>query len=231
MKTILEEDKDYICDIQAPCFQMLSEEEMNLVQHSKTQVHFRKGDMLTKQGTFASYILFVISGIVKQYVESDNNKSYNLKIIRSGEFVGLSSVFSNNKYSYSTVALTECKAFLVEKDSMEHLIRKNGNFGFNIINRYYTQNAELFETLRNVLFKQMNGRLADTLLYLDSIKGANPEIFQILSRKEIADFAGISTESAVKLLKSWETEKLIELKEKDIIVLDKIRLDKIRQIG
>ncbi len=32
MKTILETDQDFICDIQAPCFQMLSADEIVLVK-------------------------------------------------------------------------------------------------------------------------------------------------------------------------------------------------------
>jgi CRP/FNR family transcriptional regulator len=56
----------------------------------------------------------------------------------------------------------------------------------------------------------MNGRISETLLYLDSIKESHPDIFLLLSRKDIADFAAISTESAVKLLKNFEKEGLIE---------------------
>ena len=66
----------------------------------------------------------------------------------------------------------------------------------------------------------MNGRLAGTLLYLNSLKENQPNIFQLLTRKELADFAGISTESTVKLLKTFEKEGLIRLQEKDIIILD-----------
>ena len=69
------------------------------------------------------------------------------------------------------------------------------------------------------MYKQMNGRLADTLLYIDSLKTEKAEIFQLLSRKDLADFAGISTESAVKLLKTFEKDGLIELHEKDIKLL------------
>ena len=87
MKTILETDNGFICDIQAPCFQMLSFEEVELVRASKTQVLFRKGDNLTKQGAFASYVLFIISGLVRQYIEGDSTKNYNLRIIKPGEFV------------------------------------------------------------------------------------------------------------------------------------------------
>jgi CRP/FNR family transcriptional regulator len=231
MKPILETDKEFICDIDAPCFQMLSPEEADLVRASRTQVLFRKGDNLTKQGAFASYALFVIKGLAKQYIEGDGTKNYNLRIIQPGEFVGLSAVFTKNTFNYSSVAITDCQVFLVEKIAIAAVIQQNGEFGFNMIRRYCGQNANLFDTLRTVLFKQMNGRIADTLLYIDSLKAANHDIFQLLSRKDIADFAGISTESAVKLLKSFEKDGLIELNEKDIVLLNYLELQEISRKG
>ena len=220
MKTILETDQDFICDIQAPCFQMLSPEEVELVRGSKTQILFRKGDNLTKQGAFASYVLFIISGLARQYVEGDSNKNYNLRIIKPGEFVGLSAVFTKNTFNYSSIAITDCQVFLVEKDAIAKVVKQNGIFAFTMITRYCEQNANLFDTLRTVMYKQMNGRIAETLLYIDGFKTENPTIFQLLSRKDIADFAGISTESAVKLLKSFEKDGVIELNEKDIQVVN-----------
>ncbi len=220
MKTIVETDSDFICDIQAPCFQMLSSDEVELVRASKTQVLFRKGDNLTKQGAYASYVLFIIKGLAKQYVEGDGIKNYNLRIIKPGEFVGLSSVFTKNRFNYSSIALTDCQVLLVENDVIEKVVKQNGMFGFNIIKRYCEQNSNLFDTVRTIIYKQMNGRMADTLLYIDNFKAENPEIFQLLSRKDIADFAGISTESAVKLLKSFEKDGLIKLNEKDIQILN-----------
>ena len=231
MRTILEIDNDFICDIQAPCFQMLMPEEVDLVRGSKTQVLFRKGDILTKQGAFTSYVLFIISGLVKQYIEGDNNKSHNLRIIRPGEFVGLSAVFTKNTFQYSSVALTDCQVFLIEKEAVVKVIKQNGMFGFTMITRYCQQNADLFDSLRMVLYKQMNGRISDTLLYIDSLKAENPEIFQLLSRKDMADFAGISTESAVKLLKSFEKDGLIELNEKDILIINHDGLREISRKG
>jgi CRP/FNR family transcriptional regulator len=231
MKTILETDKEYICDIHAPCFQMLTSKELELIRASKTQVLFRKGDSLTKQGTFASYILFVINGICKQYIEGYGSKSFNMRIVQPGEFVGLSAVFTKNIFNYSTVALTDCYAFLIEKDVIAKVIQKNGLFGLNIIKRYCEQNSNLFSTLQNVLYKQMNGRISETLLYLDSIRESHPDIFQLLSRKDIADFAAISTESAVKLLKSFEKDGLIELQDKDVIIRDKKALEDISKRG
>jgi CRP/FNR family transcriptional regulator len=231
MKTILEVDSDFICDIQAPCFQMLSSEEIAIVRASKTQILFRKGDTLTKQGTFTSYVLFVIKGLAKQYIEGEVNKSYNLRVIQPGEFIGLSSVFSKGVFNYSSVAITDCQVFLIEKEAIAKVVKQNGVFGFDIINRYYEHNINLFNSLHNVLYKQMNGRLADRLLYIDGLKVDHPEIFNLLSRKDLADFAGISTESCVKLLKIFEKDGLIELKEKDIKITNPRELLEISKKG
>ncbi len=231
MKTILETDNDFICDIQAPCFQMLTSEEVELVRGSKTQVLFRKGDHLTKQGAFASYVLFIISGIARQYIEGDANKTHNLRIIKPGEFVGLSAVFTKHTFNYSSISLTDCQVFLIEKDAIATVVKQNGLFGFTMIKRYCEQNANLVDTLRTVLYKQMNGRIAEILLYIEGCKKDNPHIFQLLSRKDLADFAGISTESAVKLLKSFEKDGLIELNEKDIEIVDPNGLAEISKKG
>jgi CRP-like cAMP-binding protein len=231
MKTILETDSDFICDIQAPCFQMLVPEEAEVVRASKTQVLFRKDDNLTKQGAFASYVLFIISGYAKQYLEGDSSRSYNLRIIKPGDFVGLSSVFSGNTFTYSSVAITDCQVFLIEKDAIAKVAKENGKFGFQIIKRYCEQNTNLLGTINSLINKQMNGRLAETLLYIDAIKKSKQEIFQLLSRKDLADFAGISTESTVKILKSFEKDGLIELHEKDIRVIKYDTLDEISRKG
>jgi CRP-like cAMP-binding protein len=231
MKPILETDRDFICDIQAPCFQMLTPAEVELVSASKTQVLFRKGDNLTKQGAFASYVLFNMKGLAKQYLEGETSSRYNLRIIKPGEFIGLSAVFSRNTFNYSSVALTDCQVFLIEKETIAKVVKQNGMFAFTIIKRYCEQNADLFNTVQNLNYKQMNGRLADTLLYLDNLKGENAEIFQLLSRKDLAEFTGISTESAIKLLKNFEKDGLIGLDEKNIIIMNREALLQISKRG
>ncbi len=231
MKTLKENDINFICELNAPCFQALSPDEVQLVKSSRTQVQFRKGDNLTKQGTFASYVMFMVNGLAIQYVESDLTKNYNLRIIQPGEFIGLSSVFSANTFSYSSIAITDCHVFLVEKTAIAQIISSNGIFGLSLIKRYSEQNVNLYDIIRKVLYKQMNGRMAEALLYINNIKPKYPDIFQILTRKDLADFAGISTESAVKLLKSLEKDNILELNGKDINILDELKLTEICKRG
>lgn len=232
MKIISEDHIDFICDINAPCFQALSPDETELFKGSKTQVQFRKGDNLTKQGAFASYVLFMAKGLAIQYIEGDNNKSFNLRVIQPGEFIGLASLFSTtNTFNYSSVAISDCQVFLVEKEAVMKVIEQNGKFGVSLIRRYTEQNISMFDALRTVLYKQMMGRVADTLLYIDDLIQNYPDVFTLLTRKNLADFAGITTENAVKMLKTLDKEKVIKLKGKDIVLLDKAYLQELSKKG
>lgn len=231
MRTISESDREYICDIEATCFQLLQPEEAAFIRSSKTQILFRKGDNLTKQGAFASYVLYVLTGWARQYLEGDMGKSFNLRITGPGEFVGLPAVFGINTFQCSSVALADCQAILIDKEAIVKLFRANGEFSMALSRRFAWENSELVTTLQKVLYKQMNGRLAETLLYIDNIRNAFPEIFQLLSRKDLADFTGITTESAIKLLKNFEKDGLIRLEEKDIRLVDRMLLQEISRKG
>lgn len=231
MKIIPETDTRLICDIEAPCFKLLTPEEAKLINGSKTQVIYRKGDHLTKQGTFGSYVLFIAKGLVRQYIEDDSSRDFNLRLIPPGEFVGLSVIFGGNTFNYSSVAITECLVYLIEKDALANILQHNGQFSFNLIQRYVEQNDILINSLRHVIFKQMNGRMADILLYIESVRHENEKVFHLLSRKDIADFAAVSTESAVKVLKSFERDGTILLEEKNIRILDPEKLREISRRG
>lgn len=65
----------------------------------------------------------MIKGIAKQYIEGEGSRSFNLRIIQPGEFVGLSTVFTKNTFSYSSVALTDCQVFLIEKEAIVTVVK------------------------------------------------------------------------------------------------------------
>ncbi len=231
MKTLSEKDKEFVCDIHAPCFQSLSPGEMEIIQESRTQVLFRKGENLTKQGAFASYVLFIIDGLVKQYIEGSTNRNLNLSLLQAGDLAGLSVVFDQQVFNYSTQALKDTQVYLINKPALDKIVKNNGMFAHGIIKRYCDQNNLLLNIIRNNTYKQMNGRLADTLLYLSDGKFGRENVFSLLSRKDIADFSGISVESTVKLLKTYEKDGLLQLEDKNIRILNHQALQEISRRG
>ena len=77
----------------------------------------------------------------------------------------------------------------------------------------------------------MRGKLASALLYLSSEEFLEEDVFQYLTRQDIADFASITIESAVKFIKEFEKEGILKLMGKDLKITDKHMLEEIARRG
>ncbi len=206
------------CKIGSNCFKKLVQGELEFINARKKQIIYTKGENICKQGAYASSVLYISSGLVKLYLENSNRKITNVQILKSSDFIGLSSIYGENIYNYSVIALKDTNICLIEKDALKELLEKNGSFASSLISRYCKNETYLFDKLRSISYKQMNGRLADVLLYLSSDKLSNENVFNYINRKDIADFACISKESTVKLLTEFKNEGIIDVKGKDIVI-------------
>ena len=219
------------CTKNSKCFKQLIPSELEFINENKTQVLYRKGENVCKQGAFASYVLYISDGLVRLYLESPNNKNINIKILKTSEFIGLSSIYGDNIYNYSAVALEDSNICLIEKESFRKLLNNNGNFSSEIIQWYCNNEKQLFNKIKSLGHKQMHGRLADTLLYLSDENFDQLNLFSTLTRKDIADFASISTESAVRLLTELKNDGVIDLEGRMIKILDRKHLIEISKRG
>jgi len=219
------------CTNSSKCFKKLIPSELEFINHNKTQIHYKKGENICKQAAFASYVLFISDGLVKIYLESPGNKNINVKISRTTEFIGLSAIFGDNIYNYSAIALKDSTICLIGKDSFKKLLIDNGQFASEIIKWYCNKEKQLFEIIKSLGNKQMHGRLADTLLYLCSENFESDNVFSVISRKDIAEFACISTESTVRLLTELKNDKIIDVNGKKIEILNKKLLEEISWRG
>jgi len=77
----------------------------------------------------------------------------------------------------------------------------------------------------------LHGRLADTLLYLSNEDFGIENVFQFLTRKDLAELSAMSTEGAVRILSEFDKDGIFELKGKDIKILDLKKLLKISKAG
>ena len=77
----------------------------------------------------------------------------------------------------------------------------------------------------------MPGRIADVLLYLkDKVYESNP--FQTtLSRQDLADMSGMSKESAIRILREFKDEGIIQVNGNEFEILNLEHLIKISQTG
>jgi CRP/FNR family transcriptional regulator len=192
---------------------------------SKTQITYLRGETIFKQGAFAPYILYVVRGLIKVYLQTGFEKQINLSLAKTGDFLAFSSIFGENIHTYSAQALKDSVICMIEKESLKTILLQNPEFALEVTSKNYRNERHLLEIIKNISYKQMRGKLASGLLYLSHEEFLKEDVFQYLTRQEIADFASISTESAIKFLKEFEKEKMIILKRRGIEITDRKKLE------
>ena len=206
-------------------------EELEILQQNKTRITYLKGENIFKQGAFAPYVLYVVSGLVKVYLQTGYDKQINVSLAHSGDFLAFSSIFGENIHTYSSQAIKDSEICMIEKESLKETLLKYPDFALQITSKNYRNERHLLEIIKNVSYKQMRGKLASSLLYLSQDEFLEEDIFNYLTRQDIADFASVSTESAIKFLKEFEKEKILKLKGKEIKILDYRQLETISKNG
>lgn len=213
------------------CFQSLGLEDLQIINENKTQLTFFKGETIFKQGAFSPHVLFVNEGLVRIYLQTDKNKQVNIRIAKQGDFMAFSSIFRKNTYLYSAVSLKDSTICMIDKEALKKLLLKNPDFAMQINSKNCYNESRYIDIIQNVSYKQMRGKLASALIYLSSDEFKDEDVYEYLTRQNIADFASISVESAVKFIKEFEKEGIIGLHGKRITIQNKKTLEEINMRG
>ncbi len=213
------------------CFNFLSVEEKKFIDENSVEVNFGTGEIICKQGTFATHVLFVSSGLLKVYMK-DNNDELVIKIIPQGSLAGLNSLFSGqNTFMYSIKTYVPASIKLIDINVFRKIISKNATFASEIIGILNSNIIQTYGRLFSLTKRQSYGRLADVLLCLSDRIFKSKEFSLQLSRKEIAELCGMTTENVIRMLKRLKEEDLIKIEGKNFTINNYNQLKKIRDLG
>jgi len=213
------------------CFELLTPEEKELLNARSVLVTYKKGEMVCKQGSFASHIMYLEKGLVKIYLEG-NPKDLILTITPQKNLMGLQSLYEgNNTFLYSIATYTDSTVRLVDIQIFKQLLKQNPLFAYRILNILNESTSQSYGRFFSLTHKQLHGRLADILLCL-SRKIFKTESFDLpLTRSDLSDLTSMSTESVIRIMKDFKDDGIIDINNKSITLLDLPRLDSISAKG
>ena len=220
------------CKTKSICFKQLSNDELKLANTNRVQILFKKGEIISKQGSFVTHVMYLRNGFAKVYKETDIDHNLILDIIPSGKLIGLTSLFnSDNIARFSVAALDNTMVCSIDRKTIEQFIHQNSNFAQSIISSLNKESLLFYDKLASLTQKQMNGRVAEAILYLSENIFKSNKFKMILSRKDLADYTGMSVMSVVRTLKKLKDEKIIEDEKGFLEIIDKKLLQQISLKG
>lgn len=207
------------------CIDLLTKQERDLVDSKAVEVNYRKGEIICKQGGLANQIMIVREGLVKIYMESNTGEDLVLQIMPSMNIIGLSALFEGNSvYQFTAQTYLDTNIQVIETSIVKQLIRSNPEFAIHIVGMLAEYNTIISGRFYCLTHKQTYGRFSDVILCLANRIYKDMTFPLQLSRKELAEIAGMSIESVARILTRFKEEKLIEIDNKQIRILDYDRM-------
>jgi CRP/FNR family transcriptional regulator len=213
------------------CFDHLTMEELGLVDSNMLEITYNKGEIICKQGSFASHIMVIMEGLAKIYLEG-NNETLILKILPAVNIIGLTSLIEgNNVFQYSAQAYVPTTVRLIEIGVFRELLNANPKFAAKMLSLLGENTVITYGRFFCLTKKQTFGRFADILLCLSQRVYKMDKFPLQLSRKELGELASMSVESIARIIAKFKEEKLINIDSENIEILDFDKLQLISQNG
>jgi CRP-like cAMP-binding protein len=209
----------------------LSKDDSRLIYENSNTVNYRANDVIFKQNTRTSHVMYIKSGLVKLYTENKNHKTKILKLGTPNEFLGLNSVLGEETFSYSAVAVQKTEIFIIDFDIFEKILQNNGQFSYALLKHITENNLGLLERLISQSQKQLPGRIADIILYFTEQIYHSQQFNFPLTRTELAELAGTTKESLIRTLTEFKNDKIIKLEGKKVSVISMDILKTLSRIG
>jgi CRP-like cAMP-binding protein len=189
----------------------LTDQEIDEIQKNGNVVRYDKREIIFRQNTRTSHIMFVKSGLVKIFREGRNNKFIVLKIAIPSEYIGLMSIFGNHVHQYSAAAINQTEIYFIDYGTFTAIIKENREFALKLISNLSTFGIYIFDRLMSQSHKQLPGRIADVILYFAETIFKS-DVFEFpFTRRELAELAGTTKESFIRTLAEFKNDKIIDL--------------------
>jgi CRP/FNR family transcriptional regulator len=205
-------------------FADLPREDLETLSQHKTCIRYKKGQTLFYEGTRPMGLFCINSGKVKVYKISSEGKEQILKLAKPGDFLGYRALISEEFYNSSATVIEEGAMCYIPKSDFLEILQKNPLFFRKMAKRVAHELGLMEQKLVTIAQKSVRERLAATLIMLKEtygMEGGESDLIDIaLSREDLANIIGTATETVIRLLSDFKSQKLISLQGKKIKVLD-----------
>ncbi|MBV4355593.1 Crp/Fnr family transcriptional regulator [Pinibacter aurantiacus] len=215
------------CDVES-CFlcRLSMKEWLPAVKEHKKNFEYKKGELIFKEGDPVVGIYFIYKGKVKVHKKWGDDKELIIRFATGGGIFGHRGLGNDTVYPISATALETTTVCFIEKEFLLTSLKVNHDLMFNLMMFYANELQESEKNMRNMAHMSVKGRVANALLSLHSKFGIDGEGFidLVLSRQDIASYAGTTYETVFRVLSDFSEEKLINASGKSIAIVDAERL-------
>lgn len=209
-----------------------------LEEHEKEQLLiwssfyiYKKGEIIFEAKSIPQNAYILASGQVK--ITQGDDRDQIMRLVRAVEFFGYYAHFASSPMPSTATAVDESLVCLIPIHSLELILNSNPKVGVYFMQELSQRLLESNKMTITLTQKHTRGRLASSLLLIKKKFGEEMDgtIRAYLSRNELANLSNMTMSNAVRTLRSFHDEGVIELEGKKIKIKNEEKLIRISDLG
>jgi CRP/FNR family transcriptional regulator, cyclic AMP receptor protein len=188
---------------------------------------YKKKQIIYTEGNHPNRLYYVVKGKVKAFKTNDDGKELVTELYSPGDFFGYIAMLEGTVYKDTTETMEETELSVIPKEDFDDLLNNNAEVSKKFIQLLAKNISEKENQLLGLAYNSLRKKVAEALLLLQKKYQENKdEKFAItISRESLATIAGTATESLIRTLSDFRSEKLIDIQDGSIVILHQKKLE------
>lgn len=201
-------------------------ETVKLFLEGRSLNKYKKKQIIYYEGNRPMYLFYLIKGKVKTYKRNEDAKEFVTELYHAGDFFGYVALMEAASYKETAETMEECEIAIIPKADFETLLNKNQAVANKFIKMLAKNVTDKEQQLLNIAYNSLRKKVADALIMIQAklVEEKNDKSPIHISRENMAAIAGTAAESLIRTLSDFKNEKLIDIKEGNVIILEKEKL-------
>ena len=226
----MEKESCRICSLKSSAAKELNDCQLDLLGSNCAQVAFNVGDIIIKQDSLSTNIVYVKTGLVKLHIQGPI-KEMIMRIVKAPAYLCLPSTFGDKANHFSATALEKTTICFIDLHTFKQFIYANGDFAYQILLDLSKGQLQSFQSCVSNAQKHSLGKIADVLMYFSKEIYESDNYTLPISRQDLGDMASTTRESASRILSEFHSDKIIKLEGKKVTILNPDLLKQISEKG
>ncbi len=188
---------------------------------------FKKKQLIYLEGNHPNRLYYIVSGKVKGFKTNEAGKDFITNLYSTGDFLGHIALLEGTTYKDTAEAMEDSDIAVIPREDFDELISMNAEVAKKFI-RLLAQNiSEKENMLLGLAYNSLRKKVANAIITVKNKynAGDNDHYAIDISRENLAVIAGTATESLIRTLSDFRSEKLIDIHDGKIIVINQKKLE------
>jgi CRP/FNR family transcriptional regulator len=194
------------------------------LQKAARRKSYSENQIIFSEGESSDFLPIVKTGKVKMVRFPDIDKEVIIGIFEAGEMFAVPPVFDGGNFPSTAVAMEETTLLLLYRQDFLRLLRESSEFSFAVIGWMCEMLREKTATIKNLATASPEQRVGNVLLRLAEKEDAETFVKISLRRQDIAEIAGLTTETTIRVIRKLAEKDLVKIVHGKIILEQPERL-------